>query len=769
MIEKAKSIGVTLLTHNKNVSIVAEHIAGKMISNIEPDVLRSIKIGAILHDIGKIIPRFQKLLESNKKTGLKFRHNEIGWAFILKYTNLDNELISNLIYWHHGISNKMSVHSCEDVLSGLTDDDINKLNLIVLELIGESFLKTETSNVLKLSPNYYKPDDEEYNRKFSISRTIIISADRIVSQLEEENVDIIIDSSNVSSYIDNIYDKSLYLNKEYVINKSPYPSVDRFNLQLKIAKDANQNTTSIIKAPAGFGKTLVGIIWALLSKRKIIWVCPRNVVSESVYDSILNELSALGFNDITIELFLTGKTEKRNHNTDKEFVSDIIVTNIDNFEKPTIEDGIAYRLFSIYSANVIFDEYHEFVATEPYFAAFINILKIRNQNTDAKTLLLSATPIDISHLWDSMGKKTLILPNKTTHYPAVHSKPYLIRVENEFNYCEKGSDLIIFNSISEAQHIKNSLSDAVLYHSEFTKEEKIKKYSMLMKTYGKKIIDGKIVIKPTNQQTVIATIIAQASFDVSFHILYESCLSPEASLQRPGRCRRHDDYPEQESIITIFKPRDRTRPKMYSQSESSVVELLYDKKMMELWFQELLQYNNKRITLDDYYDIYNNHVIKYGKERENYFNKRYRESLYNLSKVYPIKYNGKSGKSEIITAGSNKLRSLGSETFFIVAKHDNPREYVGLFNRAIYRSYDSDFSEKGNILPRLLGSMKTIMETDNDEYDYSEILEKKKIITLDEIRRLGKKSNTPYIRYDVVYHPDYGLIKTEKLNEFNCN
>jgi hypothetical protein len=69
------------------------------------------------------------------------------------------------------------------------------------------------------------------------------------------------------------------------------------------------------------------------------------------------------------------------------------------------------------------------------------------------------------------------------------------------------------------------------------------------------------------------------------------------------------------------------------------------------------------------------------------------------------------------------------ETFFIVAKHDNPREYVGLFNRAIYRSYDSDFSEKGNILPRLLGSMKTIMETDNDEYDYSEILEKKKIIT----------------------------------------
>jgi CRISPR-associated helicase Cas3 len=663
----------------------------------------------------------------------------------------------------------MGVHSCEDILSCLTDDDIKYLKLIIVELIGASFLKPETeiSHTIKLSPNYYKADDEEYNKKFSIARTCIISADRIVSQLEEENINLLIDSSNVSSYIDDIYNKNLYLNKKYVINKSPYQSVERFNLQKKIANNANQNTTTIVKAPAGFGKTLVGIIWALSSNKKIIWVCPRNVVSESVYDSILKELTALGFNDITVELFLTGKTEKRNHNNDKEFISDIIVTNIDNFEKPTIEDGISHRLFSIYSTNVIFDEYHEFVASEPYFAAFINVMKIRNQNTNAKTLLLSATPIDISHMWDTLGKQTTILPNKTTHYPAVHSKPYLIRVENEFNYRERGSDLIIFNSISEAQHTKNLLPNAVLYHSEFTKEEKNKKYCELMKVYGKKMIDGKIVIKSTNQQTVIATIIAQASFDVSFHLLYESCLSPEASLQRPGRCRRHDDYPEQESIITIFKPRDRTRPNMYSQSERSVVELLYDKKLMELWFQEIFQYNNKRITLDDYYNIYNNHVIKYKKERENYFNKRYRESLYNLSLIYPIKYNEKRRKNEIITAGSNKLRSLGSETFFIVAKYDNPNEYVGLFNRAIYRSYDSDFKEKGNILPRLLGSMKTIMESSNDEYDYSEILEKKKHITLDEIRRLGKKSNTPYIRYDVVYHPEYGLINTERLDEFN--
>jgi CRISPR/Cas system-associated endonuclease Cas3-HD len=98
MTEIAKSIGVDLITHNKNVSIVAEHLAEKMILNIESDVKYSIKIGGGLHDIGKIIPRFQKLLKTNKKTKLKFRHNEIGWAFIIKYTNINDELISNLIY-----------------------------------------------------------------------------------------------------------------------------------------------------------------------------------------------------------------------------------------------------------------------------------------------------------------------------------------------------------------------------------------------------------------------------------------------------------------------------------------------------------------------------------------------------------------------------------------------------------------------------------------------------------------------------------------------
>jgi len=769
----AKSKGVKLITHNKNVSIVAEYIAKKTILNLEHDVLIAIKFGAILHDIGKIIIAFQELLLGKAiKTNQKYRHNEIGWAFIVKYLNLENEFIGNSVYWHHGISNKMGIHSCEDILDGLSYDDIENLKTLIIELIGETFLKSENEiyQTLKKSPNYYMfgsaPVEQEYNRKFSLIRTCIISADRIVSQLEEGNVDLLVNSDNVSSYIDNILDDILYRDKTYVIDESPYSDVVRFDSQKKISRLASIIITTIVNAPAGFGKTLVGVMWALLSRKKLIWVCPRNTVAESVYDSILRELDVLGLSHITVELFLTGKREASNHDNSIEFSSDIIVTNIDNFEKPTIDDGIANRLFMIYSANVVFDEYHEFVAIEPYFAAFINIMKIRNRNTDAKTLLLSATPLDISYMWDSLGNPTQILPSKNTHYPAVHSTPFTLRVEDEFNYRGDGSDFIIFNSISEAQYMKSKLPNAMLYHSAFTKEAKIEKYQDLMMTYGKEMIDGEIQIKLNNLQTVIGTPIMQSSLDISCKSAYDSCLSPDATMQRLGRENRHDDYKEGELIFTVFKLRNRKKGKKYSQAESNVVDLLYDEKLMELWFQDLLQYNGKRMTLDEFYIIYNNHNIKYVGERKAYFDKRYGDSLYNLSLIYPIKYNEKKRKKGIITAGSNKLRSLGSETFFLAAKYNNPNEYVGLFNCPIYRSHDLDFNEKGNIRTRLLGSMKTIMKNENTEFDYSEILKNKKDISIDEIRRLGKKSDTPYIRYDVVYHPEYGLITTERLNEF---
>jgi len=390
-------------------------------------------------------------------------------------------------------------------------------------------------------------------------------------------------------------------------------------------------------------------------------------------------------------------------------------------------------------------------------------MKIRHQYTESKSLLLSATPVNIHKLWDSMGKQTNILPDIEHHYPAIHSKKYLINILNEFKYDQsnQNSDLVIFNSIAESQYYKSRISNSQLYHSEFNSQSKKNKYKYLMDNYGK---HSKRQIK---EETIVSTLIAQASFNISFLNGYESCLSPQATLQRLGRIERFDDYDENPSFTT-FKPRDRKSKKpTHSRGEKSVIEIFYDNILMNLWFEELSKYNDNKLTLDEFYVIYNKHLIEYDDKLKKLYNKKYRESLFCLSEIYPIKYKNANKDNIIITAGSNKLRSNGTEIYFIVQKYDNDKEYVGLFSTAIYRNIEQDFNESGDMLRKIIGSMKTIMKTDQTEYDYSEILSNKKYITIDEIRRHAKKSNTPYIRYDKVYHPDYGLITKDNLNNIN--
>jgi hypothetical protein len=41
--------------------------------------------------------------------------------------------------------------------------------------------------------------------------------------------------------------------------------------------------------------------------------------------------------------------------------------------------------------------------------------------------------------------------------------------------------------------------------------------------------------------------------------------------------------------------------------------------------------------------------------------------------------------------------------------------------------------------------------------------DKRKALTLDHIRHHAKRENTPYIRFDKVYHPDYGFVRPNIL------
>ena len=771
----AKSIGVNLIKHNNNVAILSKHIAEKYLGIKDDELISLIYTSGLLHDIGKIYYDYQELLKNGKKTNQRFRHNEIGGAFIYKYINynslglnyFNNDiilLISNSVYWHHGISNKMSQYFIDEIINEISSDDIELLKEILVELLGQNSVLDEPRGGMQKTPRYYVVEGVEnsleFNQKLNIIRTCVISADRIVSSLEEENVELLLHITNINSMVDCILSDKIFKQQSHQINYNNFKGVDisRYEKQQEIVNCCDN--TTIINAPAGFGKTIVGILWGITNNRKVIWVLPRNEVSRSIYKSIVDDVKLLGLN-LTVELYLTGNTIERNYETTQEFSSDIIVTNIDNFLVSSYSDKLADRLFLINSANVIFDEYHEFVSSDAYFSCFINIMKSRHRNTTSNTLLLSATPYDITHLWDNKSKKTKILPKSGGHYHAIHQYKYSIIVTENFKHEDNPNEITAVNSIFESQLLKKNAKNSELVHSGFNDESIRIKMDRLLFDFGKYNKNEKIY-------GLIGALMVRASLDISFKNLNCSVTSPQDDVQKIGRCNRFGEN-DNNSKITFLKLPDSNGKRKYSQSESSVVDMLYDNKLLDKWFEVLKQYNNKQLTLDEIYVIFNKFNIDNDVEIKKLINNKHIYSLSLLSEnAYPYKFFSKKNDN-IITAGSNKLRTCGNEIFFIVRSFDNLDEYIGVFSTHIYKSFIDDFNEnEDTIKGKLLGSMKKIMTGDNPlNLDYSEILEKKKTgkITIDEIRKYAKKSNSPYIRYDVIYHPTFGLIKENHKNK----
>lgn len=743
----AKSNGIPMSVHSINVDNVSSEILNKMLIIPDEKSVKVLKFTSLLHDIGKSTKEFQSKSLHGKKSNNKFRHNEIGWAFLYRYLNVELDILDLIldgVYWHHGISNTLCKFNHIDILESITEEDILTMKSMLIELVGEEYLlstpRDENDFIGENTPRYYiTKDRDNFTEKSIINRTCVISADRIVSKYEDENIDTI----DINSIIEK--------ENNFIIDKCPKEfNLTRFNEQCNVANIASSGKTTIIKAPTGFGKTLTGLIYNSLGNKKLLWVCPRNDIAKNMYHEIINLLHILKITNVRVELFITGEIKKSNFNSPKEsgFISDIIVTNIDNFLKPTIDSNNSRHLFLINTADVVFDEYHELISESSLFAGFINIMKIRNQRSNCRTLLLSATPPPIHKLWDTISNKTLVLPDEEHHYNAAHNKQYKINVIRELpDISKNSSSLIIFNSISFAQKNKKLYGCENLIHSHFEQIDRDEKIQILLKEFG--VNSDKTLNKPN----VIGTHILQSSLNISFHKIYDSVLSPESTIQRPGRCNRFGEFDISE--ITIFKSSDK--------SEIKMKDILYSRNLSDIWFEYIEKYNGTKLTLNELYVIYNSFSKQYETLILEFIRRKYNESVMTLSDIYPYKYPENLRKTNILTAGSNKLRSNGKE-IFVISKYYNSDEWTEPFNETIYDSIAIDFNETGSVRSRILGVMKKLRDTNDQRYEYNSIIDKKDKITLDEIRKEGKKSNTPYIRFDKVYHPEYGLISENLLN-----
>jgi CRISPR-associated endonuclease Cas3-HD len=734
----AKSSGITLHDHSISVGINACKVLEKIYSDdIVKDKMEIVRISGLMHDIGKNTDVFQKKLKKHlTEEKNKFLHNEIGWAFLFEYLNVSNNVLDTIIdavYWHHGIINKMGKHYSDDILKSISIKDIDYMKEMVVSLLGVEFLleepRSDDMDYKKKTPSYYTVDSL-VNADNHIIRTCIICGDRLSSIMEDCNTS-----------FDFEYNKRLLKDTKFKIDTYSGGLSERFLKQLNISETCGE--TTIVKAPAGFGKTLLGLMWNKDSDKKLIWVSPRNTITSSTYKGIIKELSQLGMDNVKVECFFSGEVKFKNYD---DGIADIMVTNIDNFISPTVDAKNSDTAFLIDCSDVVFDEYHELLTESALYSSFTNIMRVRNLYTNSKTLLLSATPTMMNFLWDNkFNPKTKIMPSLTEHYPAIHTNRYKVKFVDTLKVNTENS-LVIVNSIKHSQDQMDRYNCSDILHSKFTTDDINSKLDNLFITNG-----YNVEVKHTGN--TIGTLIIQASLDISFNHLYEMVFSPEATIQRIGRCDRWGNL--HDSTITFCRPS--------SMEELSVIKLLYDRNLCDMWYDFLQENIKYDVSLDEMYVLYNRFNEIHNKSIIKFIKSKNTSSLDLLSKIHPIKkFNGfnsfNNSDKVVLKANSNKFRVINNQLFYTCKIHGT-NDFMDPMSETIRGDIGTMFKEDSRILNKMRVSMRNIRDSLDERFDYNDMLNLKDKLTIDDVRKAAFNSNTPYIRYDVEYHPKYGVVK----------
>lgn len=716
--------GHDLIQHLKATANIARMMAIKL--GLSEDLINKIYTAALFHDIGKCVPSFQKhmavilygtLIDEDFQdpiNNLYPLHHEISWAYLTK--KIGEEHILNAVYWHHArpvhnVENKKSTYDLAyDILEALSKEDIESLDNIwgtLFPLINHKSISL--TGVIEV-PNLFRKDsvNENGNAEFMLIRACVISADRHVSSLTSAVI------GSLSEDMDKASNEVNDMLSGY-IQGEPEKPVDyeqwRYNLQNSVIESIGVSRTTIIKAPAGLGKTLIGVLWSKKIGGKVIWVCPRNVVADAVYENIKREITVLGLS-CTIELYHTGHRISTNKDDGRpEFSSDIIVTNIDAILSPMVNNGIAGRLFLVYGSNVVLDEFHEFVSDTPLFAAFITYMRARHRISNCNTLLLSATPSTVQCLWDTEDRSTLILPDNNSHYPPQHGGSYEVGFSDSFLPSTPGS-LLVCNSVLEAQKNFEKGKYTHIIHHRYTETDRKKIGEAINGSFGK----NKEGVK--KGESLSAALVVQAAMDISFKCLYDSVCSPESTLQRIGRTDRWGTFQDMQPKITFLTINERT--------ELGAINTVYDKELRDKWSVFLKQELKEKthVTLMELYEIYNKFYQINGTEVKKYLIGLYKTGMNGPKKG--MEFIGLVGfaptkilntdKSKILSSKKN-LRNPDGSYFYTVEFEGQPNVWLAPENvlsegRELYERYSNDgklnrgLLTSGTMLTRLKGMVE---------------------------------------------------------------
>ncbi|MBY5958968.1 CRISPR-associated helicase Cas3' [Membranicola marinus] len=543
ILAKGKPDYTTLYEHLSYVKIVIEKIAST--KGIDKTVAAK---GAILHDIGKVHPIFQKRLQpeySWSENEPPFRHEIASLLFLSVFDeSIHSDLIEMVIAHHKSVLNDPSGRGLLDLpqnfdfdVFDLHSEDWENWSVGALQILSAFNIDTPEQILLSQArANYEKVvefvESKINNHGYSKYKGLLVSADHFASALidkSDEQAKQIFKTPNLEFY-----------NREGEL----YP--------LSLKSDSSSKKHTIVVACTGAGKT---DFLFRRCKGRVFYTLPYQASINAMYNRVKNELESTNPN-LDIRVLHTSSSVTVKNGTIEEKMKQSLVGSSIKVLTPHQLAGIIFGckgfesiITDIEGCDVILDEIHTY--TDITRSIVLKIVEVLNRLNCRLHIGTATMPTVLyNKILNVLGKENVMevkltkaeldrFDRHTTHkIESWNDTTEIIQSAIEKNQ----KILLVCNRVKSAQDIYNFCVEhydvpSLLIHSRFKRGDRNEKEELLLGLNEDGEPNGKFNTSK-NSCIVIATQVVEVSLDISFDLMVTETAPLDAMIQRFGRVNR---------------------------------------------------------------------------------------------------------------------------------------------------------------------------------------------------------------------------------------
>lgn len=546
--------------------------------------------GAILHDIGKAHPVFQKRLKETATSNETFRHEIASLFFLSAFPGGQHEALIEMVVGHHksikkdagdkGLLDLENGYDYQNFHLGLWDD----WSPLAIELLNSLGIKTkpiskdEAIDNLEYVIEYCKKKVKE--RGYSYWRGLLMGADHFASA-------VINDTEKQVKMIFKIPDLSFF-NRTHPL----YP------LSLKSATSNKAHTIAV--ACTGAGKT---DFLFRRCKGRVFYTLPFQASINAMFKRVSNDLKETN-PDLDIRILHAASTVvKRKNEEDEESVLQSLIGSSIKILTPHQLAAIAFGmkgfealLLDLKGCDVILDEIHTYTrVSQAIVLKLVEILKANHCHIHIGTAtmpsilykkIIEILGNDVYEVSLSEHEMNQFNRHRIHKIQSFEDSSEIIdtAIENEEKI------LIVLNKVKDAQKIFANIEDRypgipkMLLHSRFKRGDRNQKEKKLVG-----LDESGNFTREFNTSDkaciVVSTQIVEVSLDISFDVMITEAAPIDALIQRFGRINRYrtlENIGQLKDIYITALPEDEKSARPYNlEIIKKSFEVLRDGEILE--------------------------------------------------------------------------------------------------------------------------------------------------------------------------------------------